>query len=68
MSENYRELSDQAVTSMPEAKTPEPRPTEDYEMCKSCMNLMPLHGRCPFCGLSREDIDKTMWDKFKRSE
>lgn len=66
---SYRELSDKVTAETEQnPKTPAPKPTEDYEYCKSCGTMMPLNGNCPLCGVSRLDVDKTMWDKFKRSE
>jgi hypothetical protein len=52
----------------PEKKTGEPeRNTEDHEVCKCCGELIPLNGRCPTCGMTREDVDKNWFKKFHDS-
>ena len=66
---SFNELSDKIVAETDQnPKTPTPRPTEDFEICKACATLMPLNGRCPLCNLTREENDKTKWDKFKRDD
>lgn len=40
------------------------RKTEDLDYCLVCQTLMPLGGKCPTCGYSREDVKKRAFERF----
>lgn len=40
------------------------RKTEDLDYCLVCQSIMPLGGKCPRCGWTRDDVKKRAFSRF----